>query len=261
MKILDLCSGVGVGFPFASLKLGGFEIEGFCERDEFCQNILSKRFPGIPIHREVNPVSRAWVGWAKPDIITASPPCQPFSIQGKRLAANDDRDCFPAVLQAIASFQPSYFCIENVPGLLNCPYFPGSNCCYFQYILHCLCQCGFDVEWLCVSSGHFGAPWLRRRLLLVGKSNSIQLDGARSWAEQVRGSIEGFRNSPQGAFRKPGVVREALLSAIMLDQPAGKPNRSSVDRARRKAIGNALDWRVASVALERIKYYEELRNG
>ncbi|NEP43141.1 MAG: DNA cytosine methyltransferase [Okeania sp. SIO2H7] len=103
LKQLDLYSGVGVGFLLAGAALG-FRLICFAETDKYCRGILGKRF-GTPIYGDVNTVF--WESLNKPDIITASPPCQPFSICGRRGGASDDRDCFSAVFRAILhSFAP-----------------------------------------------------------------------------------------------------------------------------------------------------------
>jgi DNA (cytosine-5)-methyltransferase 1 len=110
------------------------------------------------------------------DVLTASPPCQPFSINGKGLGATDERDCFPAVLESIARINPKFFCIENVTGLLTCPNYPGQpSGSYFRGVVATIDSYGYDAEWICVCSGHFTAPFLRERLLLVGiwKNRSV----------------------------------------------------------------------------------------
>ena len=51
MRLLDLFSGIG-GFSLAAEWVWGDELEivGFCEIEKYTQKILSKNFPGVPIH-------------------------------------------------------------------------------------------------------------------------------------------------------------------------------------------------------------------
>lgn len=51
MNVLDLCSGIG-GFSLAA-KWAGFTTIGFCEIDPFCQKVLAKNFPNVPIHSDI----------------------------------------------------------------------------------------------------------------------------------------------------------------------------------------------------------------
>lgn len=48
---IDLFSGIG-GFALG-LKLAGFKTVQFVEIDKFCQNVLQKNFPGVPIHDDI----------------------------------------------------------------------------------------------------------------------------------------------------------------------------------------------------------------
>ncbi len=263
---LDLCSGVGVGFPLAGEMLQQFYLMGLCERDSWCREILSKRFPGVSIYSDV----RRRENWSHalpikgrlPDIITASPNCQPFSVQGQRLGAADERDCFPAVLEAISILRPKFFCIENVPGLLSCPLRPKEpSGSYFRHVLQFLSAIGFNVEWLCVSSGHFSSPFLRTRLLLVGVGRSLISQGREqptSWAEQVGSFLEKTTGSQTRAVLKSSPSRSLDEYSRGMGEPLGIPTGDGIIRKQRKALGNALDPNVAAVGLRRILYLNSL---
>ena len=49
LKHLDLCSGIG-GFALGLQSTNYFKTIGFVEIDKFCQKVLTKQFPGIPIY-------------------------------------------------------------------------------------------------------------------------------------------------------------------------------------------------------------------
>ena len=132
LRVLDLCSGVGAGFPLSGIITAKVQLCGLCEIDSFCKEILQKRFPGVPIYNSVRDLR---IEKEPIDIITASPPCQPFSVEGKRLGEADERDCIPAVLRLVARIQPKFFCLENVHGLLSAPQYPGDKPgTYFQQV-------------------------------------------------------------------------------------------------------------------------------
>ena len=48
---VDLFSGIG-GFALAA-EWAGFETVVFCEKDEYCQKVLRKHWPGVPIIEEI----------------------------------------------------------------------------------------------------------------------------------------------------------------------------------------------------------------
>ena len=65
------------------------------------------------------------------DLISAGPPCQPFSLGGKHRGHEDERNLFPEVFNAIRILRPKAFMVENVKGLLRKTFEP-----YYSYIIH-----------------------------------------------------------------------------------------------------------------------------
>jgi len=55
----------------------------------------------------------------KVDLMTAGPPCQPFSTGGKSKGYDDPRNMFPILLDAVTLIMPRGIFIENVKGLLR----------------------------------------------------------------------------------------------------------------------------------------------
>ncbi len=64
------------------------------------------------------------------DLLTAGPPCQPFSRGGKKLGENDGRNMFPALFRAVRELRPRAILVENVWGLMS-----GKFLEYFGYLL------------------------------------------------------------------------------------------------------------------------------
>ena len=55
LKVLDLFSGIG-GFSLGLHSTGIFETTKFVEFDSFCQKVLAKNFPNIPIEGDIKNV-------------------------------------------------------------------------------------------------------------------------------------------------------------------------------------------------------------
>ncbi|MDX2030627.1 MAG: DNA cytosine methyltransferase [Blastocatellia bacterium] len=64
------------------------------------------------------------------DVVTGGPPCQPFSLGGKHLGNDDNRDMFPAAVDVVRRLRPKAFIFENVRGLTRATFAK-----YYQYIL------------------------------------------------------------------------------------------------------------------------------
>ncbi|WP_445305681.1 DNA cytosine methyltransferase, partial [Microcoleus sp. SVA1_A1] len=87
LEQIDLCTGVGAGFALAGLR-AGFRLAGLAETEPFCSQILKLRYPGVTNYGDIKQFKETWQN-PKADLLTASPPCQPFSYQGNRLGQQD----------------------------------------------------------------------------------------------------------------------------------------------------------------------------
>lgn len=114
MRMIDLFAGIG-GFSLAGHWLG-WETVGFVEWDKYCQKVLEKNFPGVPIHGDIKTYKGEKYA---ADIICGGFPCQPFSTAGQRKGATDNRYLWPEMLRVIREVQPSWIVAENVAGLAS----------------------------------------------------------------------------------------------------------------------------------------------
>ncbi|MEU3035904.1 DNA cytosine methyltransferase [Streptomyces griseoaurantiacus] len=116
------------------------------------------------------------------DLLAGGVPCPPFSLAGKQLGKDDERDLFPAALDIIKELRPKAVMIENVRGILEPP---EVFIKYREEILGSLRGLGYsvpqmkpgwtparqDVEmrkvWRRLDAKDFGVPQLRPRAILV----------------------------------------------------------------------------------------------
>ena len=113
LRVLDLFSGIG-GFSLGLERTGGFETVAFCEIDKFCQRVLKKHWPDVPIFEDVRTINADEFG--RIDVVTGGYPCQPFSTAGKRQGDKDDRHLWPAMFSIIKAGRPTWIIGENVAG-------------------------------------------------------------------------------------------------------------------------------------------------
>ena len=116
MRVLDLFSGIG-GFSLG-LESVGMQTVAFCEQDKFCQKVLNKHWPDVPIHEDITKLDgRAYRDTV--ELICGGFPCQPFSVAGKQRGSEDDRALWPQMLRVIREVQPTWVIGENVTGIIN----------------------------------------------------------------------------------------------------------------------------------------------
>ncbi len=112
---IDLFSGIG-GFALAA-HWAGYQTEVFCEQDEFCQKVLSRHWPTVPIVSDIHDFDGSAHTGA--DLLTGGFPCQPFSTAGKRKGDQDDHFLWPEMLRVISEARPTWIVGENVAGLIS----------------------------------------------------------------------------------------------------------------------------------------------
>lgn len=123
MRELSLFSGSGGGL-LGSMLLG-WEPMQFVEHDPYCQKVLGKRFPSVPLWSDVRDFHP--VRWSC-DIVTGGFPCQPFSQAGKREGADDTRNMWPSAIRVLRESGASLALFENVPGLLSARQYRCPDC-------------------------------------------------------------------------------------------------------------------------------------
>lgn len=117
MNALSLFSGIG-GIDLAC-EWAGIKTVAMCEREPFCQKVLHKHWPDVPIYDDVCTLTKERLeadGIETIELIHGGYPCQPFSNAGNRQGAEDDRHLWPEVCRLIKTIKPRWFVGENVAG-------------------------------------------------------------------------------------------------------------------------------------------------
>ena len=120
MNVLSLFAGIG-GFDLG-LERAGMTVVAQCERDEWCQQVLSKHWPNVPIYDDVTTLTAEKMkndGIESIDLVCGGFPCQPFSVAGNRNGTKDDRHLWPEMLRIIEEIRPSWVVGENVAGITS----------------------------------------------------------------------------------------------------------------------------------------------
>jgi DNA (cytosine-5)-methyltransferase 1 len=110
------------------------------------------------------------------DVIVGGPPCQGFSLSGKRLADDIRNTLFLEYLKIVKFVKPDYFVIENVAGLLSYKFekitgIDGQvyeDICPQDVIKQEAYKMGYFVKWDVLNARNFGVPQNRPRVIFVG---------------------------------------------------------------------------------------------
>ena len=159
LSALDICT--GAGGEAIGLEAAGFMHEAVIEIDSAaCQTLRLNRPTWGVIEgdiREVNGLDFRGI-----DLLAGGVPCPPFTIAGKQLGADDERDLFPEALRLIEQAKPAAVMLENVPGFAS-----EKFVAYRSSLLQRLYRLGYQVAWRVLNSSDYGVPQLRPRFILV----------------------------------------------------------------------------------------------
>lgn len=159
LTTLELCAGAGgqaLGFEHA-----GVSHIGLVEKDKnACSTLRFNRPAWNVIEEDINDFDGT--AFRGVDMISAGLPCPPFSVAGKQLGKNDDRNLFPPMLRLVDEVRPRAVMIENVRGILD-PVFDD----YRDYVKSKLKKLNYESDWKLMNASDFGVPQLRPRAVLV----------------------------------------------------------------------------------------------
>ena len=163
LTCVEICA--GAGGQALGLAMAGFVHVALVEYEkEYC-DILKENRPEWPIIcADVHDFD------GKPyhgvDLFAGGVPCPPFSVAGKQLGADDERDLFPEALRLVREIEPRAIMLENVRGFLD-PSFRE----YREYKLRSIAHMGYDVQIKLLQASDYGVSQLRPRVVIVGIRN------------------------------------------------------------------------------------------
>lgn len=160
------CGGLSTGFLDSGLKVAaGLELDARAV-DVYTYNHAYRGSVGIRC--DLSSVSGAELikraDLSRADFVIGGPPCQPFSIVGKRLGGEDHRaDLIDHFVRLVGELEPRAFLLENVPNLASM-----ENGSILKRLVNRLRRFGFGVRSEIVAAADYGVPQVRRRLIVMG---------------------------------------------------------------------------------------------
>jgi DNA (cytosine-5)-methyltransferase 1 len=206
-KIISLFSGAGgmdIGFEMA-----GFETVVAVEYDISCCETLKKNRPNLSvIHGDITQISTEEIlkaGGLKPTeaaVVVGGPPCQSFSLAGKRMGMNDPRGKLVLeFIRVVKESLPTVFVMENVRGMVNWQdgkaidaimneisepiIFEGK-----EYI--------YKVNKAILNAVDYGVPQYRERVFIVGNRLNKSFEFPEpTHSNSINGTLNIFGNNKQ----------------------------------------------------------------
>lgn len=178
-KVVSLFSGCG-GLDFG-FKQSGYDIiwandilKDACETYRF--NIGGHIFCG-----DISKIDKKII--PKADIVIGGPPCQSFSLVGKRNPKDDRSNLVWSYLEVLQRVKPKVFILENVTGLLSAKNLDGSK--VLDNLVQAFNELGYTISIFKLNAADFGVPQRRVRVFIVGnKEKNKVIEPQKSHTEE-----------------------------------------------------------------------------
>lgn len=203
-KILDLFCGAG-GMSYGMHKNNNFETKVALDVDENLAQTFAKNFPKAELivgdirNKSVKDQVIELSNINNVNVVVGGPPCQGFSLKGKKLGLSDPRNyLFLEYLDIVKELQPEVFIIENVKSLMS-----TANGWFREEITTRIEDMGYYVSAGVLLASDYGVPQHRERAIFIcDRSRDIGM--------------------PEPTVKKHVTVREAIFDLAYLNSGEGE---------------------------------------
>lgn len=179
LTVVDLFSGVG-GFTLGFLKARGedgqrlFDPRLLVDVDKEAAFTFKSNHPEIPfLVRDLKTVSaddiKKYARVEQVDVVVGGPPCQGFSMNGKRLFDDERNQLLKDFVRLVAALRPKVALMENVPSLL------GAHGAHAEEVEQKLSEAGFDSDAMVLQATDYGVPQIRRRAFFIAFRKDLEI--------------------------------------------------------------------------------------
>lgn len=229
------CGGSSLGYSMA-----GYRELLAVEWDDHAAAVFRRNFPAVKLHHgDIKNVDPAVLGLSPGtlDVLDGSPPCQGFSLNGKRQLDDPRNQLFRQFTRLLGAWQPKVFVMENVAGMVV-----GHMRALLAEILAELkgAAPGYQVTARLVDASYLGVPQARKRLIFVGVRNDLHtppphpapacrpVTVRQAWADLTDpGPVKPLRPSRAGVAP---LIKPGSTGAHALRDRGGKPSLFSCVR-------------------------------
>ncbi len=191
LRVLELFCGIGG----CAAALGDHaDVVAAVDINQVALSVYRHNFPHPVRNRAIESLPAQVYRECAADLWWMSPPCQPYTVRGRREDVRDPRaESLLTVIERIAQLRPRYVALENVPG------FAGSRA--HQRLRSVLDANGYHTLEQILCPTQLGVPNRRRRFyLLAGRVGEL-----RSWTP---GELPAAAEEPSGLRDGPPMPGE-----------------------------------------------------
>lgn len=174
IKIIDLfagCGGLSTGF-----ELSNFKVITAVEKDAWASETYQFNHKDTKVlNNDIYEIKNPKEILTEPiDGIIGGPPCQGFSLSGKRDPKDPRNSLFMEFVRFVNAIKPKFFVMENVPGILSAK--TENKESVVEIIIKEFKNAGYKTKYKILNAADFGVPQLRHRVIFIGLRNDVNLE-------------------------------------------------------------------------------------
>lgn len=194
------CGGLSLGFENAGFK-NLLAIDNWQDAlDTYARNRESARTLCADISTLEPDKVRKQYNINKVSVIVGGPPCQGFSVAGKRIVEDKRNELYKSFVRFVDVFRPNAFVLENVPNILSL----GGGIVR-DAILGDFEKLGYSVNFKVMLASDYGVPQNRRRAVFVGFNNGATFRFPEAIVRKKVTSKEALSDLPEDSVTEGGL--------------------------------------------------------
>jgi len=163
------------------------------------------------------------------DVVIGGPPCQSFSLAGKRNAEDERGQLVWKYIQIIEQMKPKAFVFENVTGLLSAKNSEGRK--IIELLKQAFSEIGYMISTKTVNAADYGVPQRRKRVIIVGLKNGDLFNFPAATHCEDGNGLKRYVGVEEALGDLPSAVEDEKLTVDYLVNPQNEYQK------RMRAIG------------------------
>lgn len=174
--VIDLFCGAG-GLS-KGFEMAGFDIIGGIDFDKYSIETFKRNHrDAVVLCKDIKNINAKEflksTGEKNIDVIVGGPPCQGFSMAGRRDSKDPRNSLFMEFLRFVRELKPKWFVMENVLGILISRTAEGKF--VKDIIENEFRKIGYSIKYEKLNSADYGVPQTRRRVIFMGNKINKQI--------------------------------------------------------------------------------------
>lgn len=171
IKVVSLFSGCG-GLDLGFIETNKFEVVWANDILKDACETYKNNIGNHIVCGDINDIDKTTI--PKADVVIGGPPCQSFSLVGKRDPNDERSNLVWSYLDVLKHVKPRFFVLENVTGILSAKNVDGSK--VLDDLTKAFEEIGYTANVFKLNAADYGVPQRRKRVFIIGNKLGVTVE-------------------------------------------------------------------------------------